>query len=478
MADADITVEESQLPLQSAYRWECEKAGQDFLIQPTGEGGVQAYTWREAMTQARSMANYLKAQQFPEHSAIAIFGKNSAHFFIADLAIWMAGHVSVPIYPTSGSDTLAYILDQCEAKAIFLGRLDHWDSVKTAVPGDLIQVALPYGPSGDMARWDELIAANEPISDSPVRDGDELATIIYTSGSTGNPKGVMMNFRSMIAPSIGSAQVFGIREGDCLFSYLPLAAAYERSGIEMTALLNGVPVYFSWSLETFNEDLKRAKPSIFLSVPRLWLKFQSSVLAQLPQEQLDELLENKEMAAAVKTGVLEGLGLQNVRLAASGSAPIPAEILRWYRRLGLELLEGYSMTENFSYCHVSRPNHNRVGYVGETMPGVQVKISEEGEVLMKGPAMMMGYYKQPELTAEAFSDDEFLRTGDRGEIDEEGRLKLTGRVKELFKTSKGKYIAPSRLENLINADPLVEICCVSGAGRPQPATLCPGIVIT
>ena len=173
----------------------------------------------------------------------------------------------------------------------------------------------------------------------------------------------------------------------------------------------------------------------------------------------------------IKKKVLTGLGLQHVRLAASGSAPIPPDLIHWYRDLGLELLEGYGMSEDFAYSHASYPGHGRVGYVGSPMPGVDVKISDEGEILIKSPGNMMCYYKQPELTAECYTEDGYFRTGDRGERDEEGRLKITGRVKELFKTSKGKYVAPAPIENLLNNSANVEMSCVSGSGHPQPFAL-------
>ena len=218
-------------------------------------------------------------------------------------------------------------------------------------------------------------------------------------------------------------------------------------------------------------DLNRAQPTIFLSVPRLWLKFQLGVFHKLPPEKLNRLLRIPLLNRVIKKKVLTGLGLQHVRLAASGSAPIPPDLIQWYRDLGLELLEGYGMSEDFAYSHASYPGLGRVGYVGSPMPGVDVKISDEGEILIKSPGNMMCYYKQPELTAECYTEDGYFRTGDRGERDEEGRLKITGRVKELFKTSKGKYVAPVPIENLLNNNARVEMCCVTGSGHPKPFAL-------
>ena len=203
-------------------------------------------------------------------------------------------------------------------------------------------------------------------------------------------------------------------------------------------------------------------------MPRLWLKFQLGVFQKVPPEKLDRLLKIPIISGIVKKKILKQLGLDQVRFAGSGSAPIPKEVIEWYRRLGLELLEGYGMTENFAYSHISRPGAVRPGYVGNTVPGVEQKISEEGEILVKSPGTMKGYFKMPEENERVFTEDGFLRTGDLGEIDEMGRLKITGRAKELFKTSKGKYVAPAPIENLLSNHPLVEACYVTGSGYHQP----------
>jgi long-subunit acyl-CoA synthetase (AMP-forming) len=256
-----------------------------------------------------------------------------------------------------------------------------------------------------------------------------------------------------------------------MLSYLPLAHVFERYFVETQGFRSGMQLFFAESLDTFVADLNRAQPTIFLSVPRLWLKFQLGVFHKLPPEKLKRLLRIPLLNRVIKKKVLTGLGLQHVRLAASGSAPIPPDLIQWYRDLGLELLEGYGMSEDYAYSHASHPGGGRVGYVGSPMPGVDVKISDEGEILIKSPGDMMCYYKQPELTAECYTEDGYFRTGDRGERDEEGRLKITGRVKELFKTSKGKYVAPVPIENLINNNRHVEMCCVTGSGQPQAFAL-------
>ena len=173
----------------------------------------------------------------------------------------------------------------------------------------------------------------------------------------------------------------------------------------------------------------------------------------------------------MKRKILTQLGLDKVRLAITASAPLPPNILQWYRNLGLDLLDVYGMTENYGYSHGSRPGEVRVGYVGHANPGVQHRIADTGEVQVKSPGQMMGYYKAPDKTAEDMTDDGYLKTGDRGELDEQGRLRITGRVKELFKTSKGKYVAPVPIEQKLNVHQKVEVICVTGPTQPQPFAL-------
>jgi len=186
----------------------------------------------------------------------------------------------------------------------------------------------------------------------------------------------------------------------------------------------------------------------------------------MPPHKLETMLKIPILSYLVKKKLLKALGLEHVRYAGSGSAPLPPDLLAWYRGLGLELLEGYGMTENFNYSHMSKPGRGRVGYVGEPHPGVVQRIAEDGEVQIKTPGMMTGYFKNEEATKETITEDGWLRTGDKGELDEMGRLKITGRTKEIFKTSKGKYVAPAPIENQYITHPRIELACVGGRGQP------------
>lgn len=461
----------SDLVLGRLYRWEKELTDRVFLTQPLTGGSVQTYTFGQAMDEARRMASYLRSLGFPAGSSIAILSKNCAQLVLSDIAIWLAGYVSVVIYPTLGADTVAYILQHCDAKALFIGKLDSWESQAEAVPKGVACISYQPHVQTGVPSWGEIIKAQPPLTGEIVRAPDEVAMIIYTSGSTGKPKGVVHNFKAMAVSCAGFQQVLKLTPEDRFLSYLPLAHVFERAAVESASMWSGCQLFFADSLETFSADIKRARPTLFQSVPRLWLKFQQGVFEKMPADKLRTMLKIPILGGIIRRKVLSGLGLEHTRMAVSGSAPIPAELIEWYNDLGLEMLEGYAMSENFAYSHLALPGRTRAGYVGEPLPGVEAKISPQGEVLVKSPGSMVGYHKDPALTAACFTEDGFLKTGDRGEIDEMNRLKLTGRVKELFKTSKGKYVAPAPIENMLNADNHVEQSCVTGPGQAQPFAL-------
>ncbi len=455
---------DSDLLLQRFWHHVHARPDAVYITQPIGGGEVVDYTWAQVADRAKRMAAHLRSLELPPQSKIAMISKNCAHFFIAELAIWMAGHVTVAIYPTLDEDTVRYIMEHSEAKLVFVGKLDDWESMKPGVSEDLPHIALPLAPPTDYPAFDAIIAKNEPIADEPVRPADDFSLMIYTSGSTGTPKGVLHSFATLSGPTVGICKLLEFSPEDRYLSYLPLAHGMDRWLAFCCTLYSGVHVFFAESLDTFVKDLNRARPTLFLSVPRLWLKFQMGVQRKMPPKKLNMLLKIPIVSGIVKKKILTGLGLDQVRFAGSGSAPISAELLAWYRNLGLELLEGYGMSENFNYSHLTMPGRGRPGYIGHPYNDVQCRLSDEGEILVKSPGNMIGYYKAPELTAEAFTEDGFLRTGDQGEMDEDGRLRITGRIKELFKTSKGKYVAPVPIENLINDDPNVELSLVGGSG--------------
>ncbi|MEQ9547035.1 MAG: AMP-binding protein [Marinobacter sp.] len=464
---------EKQTSLHCLYHWARHIPDNVYLTQPFPDGRVEDITWKQAADQVSRMASHLNSLGLPERSNIAILGKNSAHWILSDLAIWAAGHVSVPLYPTLNGDTAAYVLEHSEAQLLFLGKLDGtadgWNDIKGHIPEDLPIISLPLSPRDDTPKWMDIMAQCEP-AEPRLPDPDDLATIVYTSGSTGRPKGVMHSFRTMISAADGLQQLFPVSPDERMLSYLPLAHVAERAAVETQSLYYGFHLYFANSLDTFQEDLQRARPTLFFSVPRLWMKFYLGVNAKLPPKKQRLLFNIPILKGVVKKKVLRQLGLDHCRAALTGAAPLSAEIIDWYRGLGLELLEVYGMSENFGYSHANRPGQAKVGTVGMANPGVEHRLGNGGEIEVKSPGQMLGYYKNEEKTREDVTDDGFLKTGDMGEIDSDGCLRITGRVKDLFKTSKGKYVVPVPIENRFN-HPKAEVVCVAGANQPQPCLM-------
>ena len=452
--------------------WEKQLPQKDVFVQPLANGNAVHYTWSEVAQQVRSMASYLQSLNLPEKSAIAIYGKNSAHWLMADLAIWMSGHISVPLYPTLNAEGAAYVLNHSEAKLLFIGKLDgkadSWNEVKTIIPQDLACVRLALSPEFDAPQWNDIVQSVAPLENPVLPKKNDLATIVYTSGSTGVPKGVMQSFATLLSAARELRLTYQVTISDRALSYLPLAHVAERIFIQSSLMVCGFTVYFANSIETFVEDLNRAKPTLFFSVPRLWTKFYLGVNEKIPLHIQKVLFKIPVLGKLVKKKLLTKLGLNHVRYAFTAAAPLPTDIILWYRNLGLELLEVYGMTENCGYSHVTRVGQFASGYVGHAQPKVECKIDENGEILVKSPGTMLGYYKNPEKTAEDMTEDGFLRTGDLGEIDAEGRLKITGRIKDIFKTSKGKYIMPVPTEQKIGNQALIESVCIGGSSQPQP----------
>jgi long-chain acyl-CoA synthetase len=462
------------LALQRLYHWEKTAPSRVAFTQPLGGGPVRDYTWGEVVDQSRRMAAHLKSLGIAPGDRVAIISKNTAHWMMSDYAIWLAGGVSVPLYPTLAPTTIRQILDHSGAKLLFVGKLDGWEHMKPGVPAEMPCISHPLSPEDakkSYPQWDDIVAKTAPLAGNPVRPADELSTIIYTSGTTGMPKGVMHTFGTLaFAVQTGLTRI-PVNADSRMLSYLPLSHVVERVLVEHGQLATGMRVYFAESLETFTSDLQRARPTVFFSVPRLWVKFQQGVLHKMPQAKLDRLLRLPIIKGIVKKKILSTLGLDQCIFAVGGAAPMPPELLRWYAHIGLKVGEGYGLTENCALSHITVPGEG-VGTVGRPYDGVSCRIDPAtGEIQVKSAATMTGYYKQPELTAEVFTADGYFKTGDKGALDAQGNLKITGRVKDLFKTSKGKYVAPAPIEDRLVMHASVEACCVTGANLGQPLGL-------
>ena len=462
------------MPVQAFFATAQRRPSAAAMIQPLGDGQLRTYTWAEVENEARRMATYLAGLGLPARSNVALMSKNCAEWIIADLAILMAGYVSVPLYPTLTAASVKQILDHCSAQALFVGKLDVWDDAKGGVPEGIPKMAFSLAPENAkdaFVGWAEIVASNEPMSDCFVPVGDDLATIIYTSGTTGMPKGVMQTFGNLAVIGGKMDSTYPLSVGDRVISYLPLSHVAERAAIEMSMLYIGLEVSFAESLEKFGDDLRRTRPHLFFAVPRIWSKFYQKASEAMPPAKLRKLLRIPILGKIVRKKILTAMGLDQCRIALSGAAALSPELIDWFKSLGLEVLEVYGMTENMGWSHTTREGDQCVGRVGTPNEGVECRLGDGGEIQVKSLGNMAGYYLEPELTAEAFTADGWLRTGDVGHIDERGRLKITGRVKEIFKTEKGKYIAPAPIENRLITLPGVEQACVVGPELSQPIAL-------
>jgi|SRR5579871_1964736 len=458
---------DDDLPLQCMYRWERERAERIFLTQPFGGGNVRDWTWRQAAHEVRRIARYLQSQGWEPGARVAILSRNCAWWVLADLAVWMAGYVTVPVYPSLKPQSVRQILEHSGARACFAGPTDEKESVSAGIPEGMLTIRFPNVPANGGMRWEKALEASEPLEGNPTRPAGDLATIIYTSGTTGTPKGVMHSFAAFAYDGKKLAALLGATSDQRALSYLPLAHIVERAGLEFPALQLGSRLFFTEGIETFLADLHRARPTLFLSVPRLLLKFQQGVFEKVPKEKLDKLLRLPIIDRYTKRRILRQLGLNTVIHAACGAAPLPTEILLWYRNLGLDLAEGYGMTETL-ITHLPAPGHVRPGYVGAALEGVDLKVGAGNELLVKSPMNMLGYFNDPQATRDAFTPDGFFRTGDVVQLDPDGQLKIIGRLKEQFKTSKGKFVVPAPIESKLMAHPDVEACCLMGSGYSSP----------
>ena len=459
------------LALQRLYHWEKTAPHRVCFTQPVGQGAVKHFTWSEVAHEVRCMASYLLSLGYPPGSRIAIWGKNTAHWIMADWAIWMAGHVSVPLYPTLAIKTVQQILNHSGACLMFVGKLDDQEAMHAGVPEHLHCINLPLGPPGPGAKWEDIVRLQFPLQGQILRPAEDLCTVMYTSGTTGNPKGVMHSFGTLQAIIAQGLERIPLNESDRMLSYLPLSHIAERGLVEHMLLATGMHVFFAESQETFVQDMQRARPTFFFSVPRLWLKFREGVHAKMPPQKLARLLKIPLLNRLVQKKILTSLGLDQCRVAAGGAAPMPAELMRWYAALGLNLIELYGMTEN-GCTHSTDVKNPLPGSVGQVLNGVQCRLDPDtSEVQIQSSGLMSGYFLEPELTAQAFTADGWLHTGDKGSLDAKGNLKITGRVKDLFKTSKGKYVAPAAIEALLSVLPGVEACCVVGANLAQPLAI-------
>ncbi|MEH0156181.1 AMP-binding protein [Limibacter armeniacum] len=458
------------------YHWEKEKPNEVYLRQPFGKVWKE-YTWKEVGDNARRIAAALQDMQLPMGSHIGILSKNCVHWVMADLAIMMAGYVSVPFYPNMTAEQLKLVLDKSDCAALFVGKLEEWEQQKEGVDQNLPIIRFPHYENNSLINegknWDDLLQQFDPLPKGHIPQLDDLWTILYTSGTTGTPKGVMLPFGSatkLLQNEREHNNLTIFQQGDQrFFSYLPLNHIAERIIVESASLFTGGTVSFAESIDTFAQNLEAVQPTLFMGVPRIYTKFQMAILEKIPV--LNMLLSTPIISVLLKKVLRKKLGLSQAKILLTGAAPTPESLHKWYRKLGLPLQEVYGMTENCAGCTLMPKVQYKQGTVGQLLPNVELRIDQETqEVIMRVPWQMVGYYNEPEMTAKVIQEG-WIHTADQGSLDHEGFLSITGRVNDNFKTSKGKYVVPNPIEMQFAHNYLVEQICIVGIGIPQPIAL-------
>jgi long-chain acyl-CoA synthetase len=464
--------------LEYFLQQEQEKPAAVFMRQPYGNTWKEL-NWKQAGDEARRIATYISSLNLPAGSNIAILSKNCYHWILADLAIMMTGHVSTPFFPNLVPAELSQLLSRSEAKVLFIGKLDTpvWDKLKDVIPAGTEVIRFPfYEGNGNVQTgkaWEDILASYAPLQQVHLPKLNDLWTILFTSGTTGAPKGVMLTYKAPASLLNMEKQhnqigIFHQKEFQ-FFSYLPLNHIAERMIVETASFFTGGTISFAESLEKFPANLQSVQPTLFMSVPRIYTKFQMAILDKLGSK-LNLLLSIPIVSGYIQNKIKKALGFSRCKVILTGAAPTPQTLKDWYLKLGIELREVYGMTENSGGCTLMPLAETRSGVVGKILPEAEVRIDETtGEVLMRAPWIMTGYYRDNGKT-DAVLKDGWLYTGDKGEV-QDGYLKLTGRISDTFKTAKGKFISPAPMEWFFAKSIFIEQVCVVGLAAPYPLIL-------
>ncbi|WP_159654181.1 AMP-binding protein [Vibrio atypicus] len=461
-------------PNEMILKWAEERPNDVYLKQIINRQFVE-FTYAEVADKALRLVSALKELGLKPRDKVALVSKNCAEWFICDLAMMLGDFVSVPIFPTAGADTIEYCINHSESKVLIGGKLDDPTATQQVIDSlpELTTISLPYDTAPKTQHsFVDLIEKAEPSSDRPEHYDDKLMSLVYTSGTSGLPKGAMLTYGAFSWSVQQLINHIGIKDGDRLFSYLPLAHITERVYIFGSSIQGGVQTAFPESLDTFIEDVKMHRPTLFISVPRLWTLFQQRIQDKLPQKKLNILLKIPFVNSLIKKKLADGLGLDQARVLGCGSAPVSPALLEWYHSVGLNITEAWGMTESFAYSTLNYPfRSDKIGSVGNAGPGIELKIAEDDEIMVRGKGLFSGYYKNDIATQESFDTEGWLHTGDIGFIDSEGYLTIQGRKKDTFKTAKGKFVAPVPIENKLFEYSRVEMMCLIGLGLPAPILL-------
>ena len=462
-----------QSNLENFLHWAQHTPEHLYLRQPIG-GQYIDYSYASASLEVKKIAQFIQNTLKEGSKNVGILSKNSAHWMMADLAIAAAGGISVPFYATLTKEQLHQVLVHSECQILIVGKLDHWEKIKDGIPEHIQLIHTPESSEKTGTQWSDILKSTEEIKSLPKPKPEDIATIVYTSGTTGMPKGVMITYGGIEAGINMAREIALLDQPNTRFiSYLPLCHIAERNFVEFAATAAGGTIHFVENLDTFSKNLASARPTHFLAVPRIWAKFQEGILQKIGgQKKLNLLLSIPIVNKLIQKKIQKGLGLDQTTLAVTGAAPISAELLIWFQKLGIFIQEAYGMTENMGLNAVMPRNQIKLGSVGRIHPDCETRIDHETqEIQMRAPYNSVGYFKEPALTQELFTEDGWLKTGDQGKLDADGFISIIGRVKDNFKTAKGHYVAPAPIENKLNTHDYVEQVCVVGVNLPQPIVL-------
>ncbi len=443
---------------------EKEDADKVYLRQPK-KGVWKTYTWGEVIKQARKVAQFLKQLGLKPGDKVSIYSKNCAEWFITDFGITLAGMVNVPLFPNQHQESIEFIINHAEIKLVFIGKLDKYKEASGYIPSYMTRVNFNYHKNDAVPYQWKDVQDCEPLQEVVFPKPEDIFTIIYTSGTSGDPKGALYTHQALsnyLECFQKDIQRIADQPFYRLLSYLPLAHVYERLTIEYGSIAIPCSVSFVQSLDKFAKNLAEVDPSIFTAVPRIWGVFQSKIEQNINSGLPKYLLKIPLLSRIVKRKIRKTLGLAECRVCISGAAYLPPGIYHFFKKMGIPIQEGYGQSENFAYGTLSMPRSMKPGCVGVPRYGVEVKMGDNQEILLKSPCLMQGYYKDEEATKNAFTQEGWLRTGDIGKVDEKGRVYIEGRLSENYKNQKGEFIQPSFIEQKFSANDWVENLCLVG----------------